>query len=222
MEDLKKAVDGSTHCNTMQKEAVNMTQKLILPINKCRITASYKTTAYSQRFGFIHYGVDMISSVGNSTLYASGNGTVIKTGVDSCFGNIVVVRYDDVYNHKTGQVQSVICRYYHLASIAPSLEGATINKDTRLGCYGNTGKYSAGAHLHIEFDSNLESPLSTKTLGKSSDIMRASTTDTTIDPMALLYCKVSEPDCQTISADISTFNRMPYADPSINHLPRVM
>ena len=195
-----------------------MPQKLILPINKCHITASYKTPGYKARFGFTHFGVDMVSFAGQSTVYANGNGEVIRTGLDNVLGNVVIARYDDVLNHKTGSSLNVIARYYHLASISVSA-GAKINKDTVLGQYGSTGKYSAGAHLHIEFDSDTSAPLASKTLGGNSSIIQAADTDTTIDPGCLLYRKATAPDNQEIKVDAGTHNGQPYAAPEIAKIP---
>ena len=36
-----------------------MVQKLILPINACRLTATYKSKNYKKQMGYTHYGVDM-------------------------------------------------------------------------------------------------------------------------------------------------------------------
>ena len=36
-----------------------MAQKLILPINKCRVTAGYKNANYKRDFGYNHYGADL-------------------------------------------------------------------------------------------------------------------------------------------------------------------
>ena len=133
-------------------------------------------------------------------------------------GNVAIVRYDDVLNHKTGSSLNVIARYYHLASISISA-GAKINKDIVLGQYGNTGKYSAGAHLHIEFDSNTSAPLASRTLGSNSSIIQAAGTDTTIDPGGLLYRKATVPDNQEIKVDTGTYNGQLYAAPELAKIP---
>lgn len=201
-----------------------MPQKLILPINKCLVTASCKTAAYKARFGFSHYGADMVSSSGQSTVYASGNGIVLATGLDSLLGNVVIIRYDDVLNHKTGEVRSVIARYFHLHQILVQPD-MVVDSDTKLALYGNTGKYSAGAHLHIEFDTNVASPQSSKTIGGDSNIIKSSRTDTTIDPFELLHCKADPPDNQQIAVDASTYmvNGIAkyYANPDIINIPRI-
>jgi len=193
-------------------------QKLLLPINKCRITASYKTHAYRARFGFSHFGIDMCSFAGKTTIYASGNGEVVRAGLDNLLGNIVVVRYENVYNHQTKAAKDVIARYFHMASFNVAV-GQKINKDTVLGQYGNTGKYSAGAHLHIEFDANTKAPLSSKTIGKSSNIITAAHNDTMIDPAEILHIKASAPDNQEIKVDTSVYSGQPYASPELAKLP---
>ena len=75
-------------------------QKLIQPINKMVVGLAYKNSFYPKVFhGFTHFGADYW---GEYTVWASGNGVVLKTGYDSTFGNTVIVRYDNVFIHKTG------------------------------------------------------------------------------------------------------------------------
>lgn len=69
-----------------------MLQQLILPINKCKLTASWKTDSYRNKFEFVHYGADMVSTAGAVAIYASGDGEVVATGADSVVGNVVAVR----------------------------------------------------------------------------------------------------------------------------------
>ena len=70
-----------------------MQQKLILPLNRTLVTASMGNAAYRAKFGFPHYGTDMVSAVGDTTIYASGTGTLIAAGWDKYAGNVVVIRY---------------------------------------------------------------------------------------------------------------------------------
>ena len=44
---------------TFKGDLVMAQQKLILPINETRITASYKNSNYKKQFGYTHYGIDM-------------------------------------------------------------------------------------------------------------------------------------------------------------------
>ena len=73
-----------------------MAQKLILPINKARITSGYKNTNYRKQFGYTHYGVDMTDQArSDRTLYASGEGKVTHCGSHPTGGNVIVIVYDD-------------------------------------------------------------------------------------------------------------------------------
>lgn len=175
-------------------------QNLILPINECKITAGYQNKAYLEKFGFAHYGLDMI---GSATVYGSGIGKVIACGLDSVLGNVIAIRYNKVVNHKTGEVCDIIARYNHLASIAVKV-GQAITKDTKLGIMGNTGKYSTGIHLHFEVDKDSKegNECYTPSLSSNSNIMKAGlrgSKDTTFNPAEILFCKTTKPDCQYIS-----------------------
>ena len=168
-------------------------QKLIQPINKMVVGLAYKNSFYPKVFhGFTHFGADYW---GEYTVWASGNGVVLKTGYDSTFGNTVIVRYDNVFIHNTGKVQSLIARYYHLSSIRCS-EGEKIDKDSVLGFTGNTGKYSNGVHLHLEFSTAVNDPYGVPGIYNTNMLHWA--TDTTIDPAHVLYTKNSAPDNQTL------------------------
>ena len=183
--------------------AAEDSQKLILPINNMRVTAGYKNAKYTQlvvngyRMG-THYGVDCS---GSPTIYASGNGTVLLAGKDSILGNIVAVKYENAYNHKTGKIGAVVLRYHHLASIVVKI-GDKVTKDTKIGTMGATGKYTAGVHLHLEADSDVAHYQYTPTLSGNTNVMKAGTRgagDTTFNPAEVLYCKTSSPDNQTIT-----------------------
>ena len=175
------------------KQAPAGAQKLIQPINKMVVGLAYKNSFYPKAFhGFTHYGADYW---GESIVWASGDGVVLKTGYDSTFGNTVVVCYDNVFIHKTGKVQSLVARYYHLSSIRCS-EGQKINKDSVLGFTGNTGKYSNGVHLHLEFSTAVNDPYGVPGIYNTNMLHWA--TDTTIDPAHVLYTKSTAPDNQTL------------------------
>lgn len=94
-----------------------MQQKLILPLNRTLVTASMGNAAYRAKFGFPHYGTDMVSAVGDTTIYASGTGTLIAAGWDKYAGNVVVIRYPGAVYRPDGTAADVIFRYFHLAEI---------------------------------------------------------------------------------------------------------
>lgn len=176
-----------------------MNQKLLLPVNHAKLTASWKTAAYRGRFGFEHYGVDMVSTRGQTLVYASGSGQVLGAGWDSILGYSLIIRYDRAQNAKNRQ-ESFICRMFHFRSLLVR-QGQALTKDTPLGHYGNTGLYSAGDHLHLELDKDLAHPFYTPTLSGSSTLFRGrrqGATDSTMEnPMSWLWCKTTPPDSQS-------------------------
>lgn len=181
-----------------------MAQKLILPINKSIVTASIDVDVYRKEYGFGHYGTDFISNETSKLVYASGNGVVVDIGTDSVVGNVIVVLYYDAYNHKSGKSHDIIFRYFHLDSIVCK-KGQKVNKDSRLGYYGSTGKYVYGAHLHLEADTDTKYPKYTPTLLSGSFLRGTSqgaipfknNRNTTVNVTEYLHCKKSPPDNQT-------------------------
>lgn len=174
-------------------------QKLILPINKAKLTASMKTQAYLSRFGYVHYGVDMVSTAGDRTLYASGDGVVLATGKDRVVGRVIAVLYTRALNRTSGGPQDVVLRCFHLEGVQVK-PGQRVNKDTVLGVYGNTGSMSMAYHLHLEADADIAHPLYSPTVLRS-DFLRGramGATDSTMhNPLDFLHCKVGPPDNQT-------------------------
>ncbi|WRS26646.1 M23 family metallopeptidase [Oscillospiraceae bacterium MB08-C2-2] len=186
-------------------------QRLILPINKCRLTASWKTDAYYNRFGFIHYGVDLISTTGavdgNRTVYASGEGVVLERGYDNVVGNMLAVLYLDAYNRVTGRIEDVVLRYFHLGSMNVS-KWQKVTKDTVLGIYGATGSLKVSPHLHIESDTDIAYPLYSPTV-YSSNLLKGrklGANDKTMqNTLEWLHCKTSPPDWQSYSTAQNSF-----------------
>ena len=112
-----------------------MVQKLILPINACRLTATYKSKNYKKQMGYTHYGVDMTDkNKKDKNVWASGVGEVLETGWSNSGGNVVVVLYKDCLL-TDGTVRDLVIRYYHLAKIICK-KGQKTSKDTWLGLYG--------------------------------------------------------------------------------------
>ena len=178
-----------------------MTQKLILPINKCRLTASWKTVAYKIKFHFEHYGADMAGTARDRTVFASGSGTVVAAGRDKVVGNVVAVVYPGALNRRTGKVQDLVLRYFHLESIAVKA-GQPVGKDTRLGLYGNTGLMKMAYHLHLEADTDIRRPLYSPTVNNSNFLKgrAAGANDRTMSsPLDWLHCKTDAPDFQAYS-----------------------
>jgi murein DD-endopeptidase MepM/ murein hydrolase activator NlpD len=127
-----------------------MIQNLIHGINNAKMNASFKNPAYERNLGVgVHYGIDLVSSKWRTEVYGNGNGKVLASGNDSIFGNFVVLLYPKCYNHKTKKVSDLVIRQWHMAKVYVAA-GQVVTKDTLVGHYGNTGKYTTGAHLHLE------------------------------------------------------------------------
>lgn len=180
-------------------------QFLILPINKAKLTASMSTLnttdPYYRKFGFYHYGNDFVSTVGDRIIWGSGNGKVVGRGWDNVVGNVLVVQYDNCQNAKTGAIQDVVIRYFHLASFNVKV-GDAVTKDTKLGVYGNTGSTKMALHLHLEIDTDTKNFLYSPTVLRSNYLKgRAlgANAQTIQSAINWFYQKQSAPDNQTFT-----------------------
>lgn len=175
-----------------------MSQKLIMPINKARITASYKNANYTKEFGYVHYGVDMTDKDRKDyTLYASGKGVVSHCGFNKSGGNVIVIVYRDC-ELPIGGTCDIVLRYFHLKTIKVKV-GQKVNKDTVIGLYGNTG-YSSGAHLHLEADTDVNYPNYTPQISSSASnsVLKKGIASTMLNPRDVLWVKTSRPDYQSV------------------------
>lgn len=175
-----------------------MSQKLILPINKCRITASYLNKNYEKEFGYTHYGVDMTDKDRKDyTVYASGKGKVSHAGFNKSGGNVVVIIYRDC-QLPNGNTRDIVLRYFHLKTIKVKV-GQNVNKDTIIGLYGNTG-YSSGAHLHLECDTDVNYPNYTPQIASASsnEVLKKGVAHTMLNPTQVLWVKTTRPDYQQV------------------------
>lgn len=159
-------------------------QKLTLPVNNCGVTCGYKNQNYRNYWGFGHYGVDYVSD--SLVLYALGTGEVLMKGWDNLFGNIIIIKYPEVYNHATGEVKDLICRMYHMASETPCEVGYQVSRGESIGIMGTTGQYSSGVHVHVEFDTDTKYYNYGVPLAKDSNLIKKGV-DSTVDPSDILY-----------------------------------
>lgn len=133
-----------------------MANGLLSPLSRGKITASYQNPAYRNKFGFNHYGMDMVATNGDWRVRASEYGMVLFAGTDEVLGVALVVQYGDL-----------IARYFHLQSTVCSA-GDWVEKGEVIALAGNTGKYTTGRHLHIELDKDTKYWNWTPTLGTST------------------------------------------------------
>lgn len=179
-----------------------MLQRLILPPNNCKLTASWKTDSYKAQYGVTHYGVDLISATGaidgKRFFYASGNGLVMGCGWDNVVGNVLAILYQKALHKPTNRFVDVIFRYFHLNQIFVK-PGQTVNIDTLIATYGNTGQLKMDKHIHLEADSDIMFPMWSPTV-LSSNLIRGrslgANDKTMYNPVEFLHCKISEPECQ--------------------------
>ena len=164
-------------------------QKLMLPMQDCYLTADYDHPAYLKYWGYRHWGWDLGNNDKTAPILASGDGTVIKTGLDNVCGNVLIVRYDAV-NDRDGKTYDVIARYLHLSSILCKA-GDTVKRGQVIARMGNTGTVSSGPHLHIEFDTDTAYPVNTPTV-KGSNVLKGGTSKTVVDPKRLLTIGVGQ------------------------------
>ncbi len=87
----------------------------------------------------MHTGVDWAAPIG-TPIFAAGNGTVIKAGRESGYGNRVEIQhangYITTYNHMTGFARGI-------------QEGVRVRQGQTVGFLGMTG-LATGPHLHYE------------------------------------------------------------------------
>lgn len=101
------------------------------------VTGTRISSPFGPRWGRMHSGVDFAGPRG-TPLRAVGLGTVTFAGVQSGYGNIVIMTLHD----------GTEVRYAHMDKIAVKV-GETIARGETIGTLGNTGR-STGPHLHFE------------------------------------------------------------------------
>lgn len=181
-----------------------MYQELIMPINQSRISSGFKSREYKKKFGVDHFGVDLVPTKEGQYVYAQGCGIVTKMGCDYTYGNFVQIMYPDCSNYK-GDKEVIVANYFHLKDRGSYNPGRLVTKNSIIGRPGNTGKGSAGVHLHFEFfiwyggPDTLISGFDTTFFSKSLNSL--------INPLDFLSLKSSSPDLQTLDASSTFVNK---------------
>ena len=110
------------------------------PIAAARITSGFGSR-FHPILGYtrMHTGVDFAAPMG-TPIFAAGNGTIIKAGRESGYGNRVEIQHANGY----------ITTYNHMSGFARGLaEGQRIKQGQIIGYLGMTG-LATGPHLHYE------------------------------------------------------------------------
>lgn len=175
-------------------------QKLALPIDDARVTCGYKNKTYKTAYHLEHYGMDMISASNIRSIKAQGDGIVKAAGWDgTCStsqpnsknagcGYVVVIIYNNVYNHATKKSYDVTCTLMHLAQKPYVKAGDKVTKGTVIGLYGATGSMVDGAHLHVQYDLDTTNYLYCMPMAATGHaILKRGSIDSTIEPCNLMH-----------------------------------
>jgi murein DD-endopeptidase MepM/ murein hydrolase activator NlpD len=115
---------------------------LLAPLEALFVTSPFGSrSAPTSGASTNHKGIDYRAPVG-TPVFAASDGTVLFAGVQSGYGNVVVIDHG-------GGVQT---KYAHLSSIDVS-PGASLVAGEQLGASGQSGNVT-GPHLHFELDVN--------------------------------------------------------------------
>lgn len=101
----------------------------------------FRRNPFGGRIYEFHAGMDIDGEKGDSII-APGGGTVIKSGWQGGYGNLIEI------DHGNG----ITTRYGHLSKVEVSV-GQTIGRGDLIGFVGSTGR-STGPHLHYELRLN--------------------------------------------------------------------
>ncbi|EAR14002.1 putative transmembrane peptidase [Polaribacter irgensii 23-P] len=132
---------------TLAKEKEKMLASIpaILPVklvDLTRMASGYKWRMHPiLKIRKFHKGMDFTAPIG-TPIYASGNGTVTRSGRSATFGRVVYIEHG--YGYKT--------IYAHMSKIK-AVNGQTVKRGDLIGYVGNTGR-SVSAHLHYEIHKN--------------------------------------------------------------------
>ncbi len=128
-----------------EKESMLASIPAILPIKKSdltRMASGYKFRMHPiLKIRKFHKGMDFTAPTG-TPIYASGNGTVVKSYRSPTFGNVVYI--DHGYGYTT--------IYGHMSKRA-ARRGQKVKRGDLIGYVGNTGR-SVSSHLHYEIHKN--------------------------------------------------------------------
>jgi murein DD-endopeptidase MepM/ murein hydrolase activator NlpD len=95
------------------------------------------SSEYGRRWGRLHAGIDIAAPTGTS-IWAAKSGTVIFSGRQSGYGNVIIIDHGGglttLYGHQSRRI---------------AVDGQHVSQGQLIGKVGNTG-HSTGSHVHFE------------------------------------------------------------------------
>jgi len=134
---------GTPRAQDQHKLRPGITEEELLKLDKIRDdlvspVAGKVLSEYGLRNGRPHKGIDLGAKTG-TPIYAVLDGTVVFSGAQGAYGNVVVIEHPDfvmtVYAHNEKNLVSV---------------GETVDKGQQIATVGATGN-ATGSHLHFEY-----------------------------------------------------------------------
>jgi len=101
------------------------------------LNEQYEDPMISQEVTENHHGLDIVSSRGDDVL-ASAAGKVLYTGVDSIYGNIIILSHQDNFYTFYGHLDAILVNSHDF-----------VTSNQVIGYVGDSGEAS-GPHLHFE------------------------------------------------------------------------
>lgn len=126
--------------NNMEQVPIEMSTVISKPIEKGIITSRFgKRNDPITGQEKIHYGLDICAEEG-TPIYSVMAGTVEKAENSPSFGNFLIIDHGN----------SIKTLYAHCKELKV-ITGDAIKRGQNIALMGNTGYYSTGTHLHVEF-----------------------------------------------------------------------
>jgi murein DD-endopeptidase MepM/ murein hydrolase activator NlpD len=124
-------VEAQARLGELAASRAALAPKTVLP------TQGRLTTCFCQRWGTMHWGIDLAAPLG-TPIYAAADGVVLRAGPATGYGNAVYIQDADgnveIYGHM---------KYYDVAA------GDVVSAGEQIAKVGSQGQ-STGPHLHFE------------------------------------------------------------------------
>lgn len=169
-------------------------QLLTYPLEDSLVTAGYLNAQYLKDQSYAHCGGDFTPRNGRvADVKSLGAGVTLGTEFcENSVGNVVVARYDNVYNPTLDRVAPLVVRYYHLLTCTVR-EGDQLTGGQVIGRVD--GQHQWYNHVHIEVDTDIRFPFHTPQVAeRSSELLVRFPADgkSLLDPMSVLVVDESQ------------------------------